>query len=125
MSVSKEVFCEVMYIAYEINCRHPDWSMDKCIEYAVKGAYAITDQEKQASLVKDQSNLLISMSCPSCRDCRSFVEKPSERCSQRGFEFYREEEMRETAKRCYGFKSSKSDREPVDEFMQPPALDYA
>ena len=43
MSVSKEVFCEIMVIAYEINCHHPDWGMDKCIEQAVKGAYNLTD----------------------------------------------------------------------------------
>jgi hypothetical protein len=34
--------------------------------------------------------------------------------------------MRETVKHCYAFKSSASDKKPVDEFMQPPAVyDYA
>jgi len=47
MTISKEVFCEIMVIAYRINDVHPDWSMDKCIEQAVKGAYALITIEKQ------------------------------------------------------------------------------
>jgi hypothetical protein len=30
--------------------------------------------------------------------------------------------MQKTAKGCYAFGESKRDKEPVDEFMQPPAL---
>jgi hypothetical protein len=30
-------------MAYEINCIHPDWSMDKCIEQAVMGDTKLID----------------------------------------------------------------------------------
>ena len=41
----------------------------------------------------------------SCRDCKNFKDKPT-RCGLKGFEFYREEEMRETAKHCWAFDST-------------------
>jgi hypothetical protein len=58
MSIPKNVFCQVMCIAYKINHIHPDWSMDKCIEYAVKGAYNLTDikRKKDHLLREDRSN---------------------------------------------------------------------
>lgn len=69
--------------------------------------------------------LLIAMSlakCLSCRDCRNLVEKPVPRCPQKSVTFTGEADMQKTAKGCYAFGESKRDKEPNDEFMQPPAL---
>ena len=43
IEISKNVFCGVMCMAYEINRIHPDWSMDKCIEQAVMGDTKLID----------------------------------------------------------------------------------
>lgn len=56
-NLSNEVFCQVMCIAYEINRRRPDWSMEKCIEQAVKGAYAITDLQPEKTKMEDKNNV--------------------------------------------------------------------
>jgi hypothetical protein len=40
-----------------------------------------------------------------CRDCKHF-QKNLERCHLKGYEFYREEEMRETAKHCWAFEGN-------------------
>lgn len=53
MSISQDVFCSIMVIAYRIKDYHPDWSMDKCIEQAIKGVYnsdVIEKKENRTSL---------------------------------------------------------------------------
>ncbi len=50
-----------------------------------------------------QSDKLDIIHPDSCRNCVHFRDEPT-RCVEKGYEFYREEEIRETGTHCWAFR---------------------